>query len=159
MSRLFTALCVACALGSADCAADPPSPNPDCEMALASATALADRFDQGDASLTWQDAADLAWVTMPEYHDTLAMRGCAQMHPQFESVAMSGLRSTRIDVRALLLRACTVRIEPADDRDARVAKEALREEGTAGLKALGVGTSACSITSKPGKPPSAPGGT
>jgi len=89
MNRLLTALCVACALGSADCAADPSSTSPDCQMALASATALADRFDRGDANLTYQDAADLAWVAMPEYRDTLVLRGCAPLFPQFESLATS----------------------------------------------------------------------
>jgi hypothetical protein len=143
MRPTIPAFCLACALAAPAFAAAASTPDPECRMALASATALSERFVQGDASLTYEDASDLAWVAMPEYDQTLAVRGCGQMRPQFQAAALSGLRSTRVDARALLRQACGVRPAPLDDAEARLAKEAVSEEGTAGLKLLGADTSAC----------------
>ena len=143
-----TARCLACGLALAGSAPARSSPNADCQLALASATALADRFAQGDPSLGDQDAADLAWVAMPEYQQTLALRGCAQMSPQFEAVALAGLRSGKIDVRALLRQACSAGTEPLDD-NARAAREAMREQGMAGLRMLGDDARACVAPTTP----------
>ena len=140
--ELGKALALALALADTAWAADGATPGAVCQMALSSAAALADRFAQGDPGLTYQDATDLAWMAMPEYRETLAMRGCAQMIPRFEALAMSGLRSGRVDVRALLRQACRAGTEPLDD-NAQAAREAMREQGLAGLKMLGDDASAC----------------
>jgi hypothetical protein len=121
-------------------------------MALASATALADRFTQGDPSLSYRDAADMAWVAMPEYRQTLALRGCAGMSSQFESAAMAGLHSARVDARALLRQACSAGTEPLADTGAQEAREAMREQGIAGLRMLGDDASACVLPAAPAAP-------
>jgi hypothetical protein len=65
------------------------------------------------------------------------------MGPRFESLARSGLRSTRVDVRALLLQACTASAVPLGDPNALAAREAMREQGVAGLRLLGDDATAC----------------
>jgi hypothetical protein len=152
MRRSSTVLWIACTFGSAAGASAQASPHEDCDLALASAAALADRFGRGDPSLGAQDAADLAWITLPEYRQTLEIRGCAAMAPQFESVAMAGLRSSRMDVRALLRQACAAGTEPLADPGAQAAREAMREQGLAGLKALGDDASACLAPAGSGMP-------
>jgi hypothetical protein len=143
MIRPLATLCLAGTMSITACATDAPGPDTDCDLALKSATDLAARFTRGDTSLTYRDATDLAWVAMPEYRQTLAVRGCTQVEARIESAAMAGLRSKSIDARALLREACTASAGPVVDKILQEAREAMREQGIAGLKMLGEDTSSC----------------
>jgi hypothetical protein len=156
--RVSSAYAAAIALATlAGCGTAPQEPMPAPQMPQASSTpacpdatafvnaasSLADRFKQGDPTLTERDATTLVGFATPATRAAMVKTGCGGLADQFEQIAMGGLQSSAVDVPGLLLQVCTADTARLGDVATEATREQARTLGVEGLKLLGKPTDRC----------------